>query len=98
MHIVIERRSEAVQKGNDAEAWAIRDPPVAVTGWIRRPAEQPFDLAEKDPRQGRDGRGPVRKESSESLWHRNHPLPARYRGKDAVDEMLSCLRHPAAVA
>jgi|LakMenE01Jun11ns_1017448.scaffolds.fasta_scaffold9528308_1 hypothetical protein len=61
-------------------------------------AEHPFDLAEKDPRQGRDGRGPVRKKSFESLWHRNHPLPDRYRGNDAIDKTRGCLRHPPAIA
>jgi hypothetical protein len=46
----------------------------------------------------RHGLGPVSKESSEPLWHRNHPLPDRHRGYDAVDEMRSCLCHSAAVA
>jgi hypothetical protein len=50
MHMVIERRSEAVQKGHGTESWASRARPVTVTGQARRGTEQPLDLFDEDPR------------------------------------------------
>jgi len=44
MHMVIERRSEAVQQGHGTESWASRARPVTVTGQARRSTEQPLDL------------------------------------------------------
>jgi hypothetical protein len=41
---VIDRRSEAVQKGDGAESRVSRARPVTVTGQARRSTEQPLDL------------------------------------------------------
>ena len=98
MHMVIERRSEAVQKGHGTESWASLARPVTVTGRARRSTKQSFDLFDEDSREGRDCVGPVSEEASQSLRHGDHPLPHGHRGNDAVDEMRSCLCHPAAVA
>jgi hypothetical protein len=95
--VALDRRAETVQEGDGAQAWLRRRRGIISTCGASRFAEQPFDLAEKDPRRGRDGLGPVGKASSEPLWHRNHPLPDGYRGNEAIDKMRSCLRHPAAV-
>jgi hypothetical protein len=69
MHVVIESRSEAVQKGDGAESRASYARPVAVTGRARRSTKQSFDLFDEDPREGRDRVGPIlpgrnRKEST----------------------------------
>jgi hypothetical protein len=102
--VAVDRRAETLQEGDGARAWP-RSRRGIISTWAARcfaeeslSAEQPFDLAEKDPRQGRHGLGPVSNESSEPLWHRNHPLPDRHRGYDAINEMRSCLRHAAAIA
>ncbi len=42
MHVVIERRSEAVQKGDAAESRVSRARPVTVTGRARRSTKQPL--------------------------------------------------------
>jgi len=44
MHMVIERRSKAVQEGDGAESRASYARPVAVTGRARRGTKQPLDL------------------------------------------------------
>lgn len=98
VHVVIERRSEAVQKGDSAESPASHARPVAGTGRVRRGTKQPLDLFDEDPREGRDCVGPVSEEAAQPLRHGDHPLPHGHRGNDAVDEMRSCLCHPAAVA
>ncbi len=36
--------------------------------------------------------------ATQPLRHGDHPLPHGHRGNDAVDEMRSCLCHPAAIA
>jgi hypothetical protein len=51
---VIDRRSEAVQKGDGAESRASRARPVTVTAQDRRGTEQPLDLFDEDPREGCD--------------------------------------------
>jgi hypothetical protein len=59
VHVVIDRRSEAVQKRHGTESRASRARPVTVTGQARRSTEQPLDvggpeagsLVEPDPRQ-----------------------------------------------
>jgi hypothetical protein len=98
MHMVIERRSEAVQKGHGTESWASLARPVTVTGRARRSTKQSLDLFDEDPREGRDRAWAVSEEAAQSLRHGDHPLPHGHRGNDAVDEMRSCLRHSAAVA
>ena len=52
MHVVIECRSEAVQKGHGTKSRASRARPVAVTGRARRRTKQPLDLLDEDPREG----------------------------------------------
>jgi|GEM_PF-4804104 len=52
MHMVIERRSEAVQKGDGAESRASYARPVAGTGRARRSAQQSLDLSKRDLRAG----------------------------------------------
>jgi hypothetical protein len=96
--VVIDRRSEAVQKGHGTESRASRARPVTVTGQARRSTEQPLELFDEDPREGRDCVGPISEEAAQPLRHGDHPLPHRHRGNDAVDEMRSCLCHPAAIA
>jgi hypothetical protein len=54
MHVVIERGSESVQKGDGADARASRDRPFTFTGRASRAAEQPLDLTDEDPREGCD--------------------------------------------
>ena len=98
VHMVIERRSEAVQKGDGAESRASYARPVAGTGRARRSTKQSLDLFDEDPREGRDRAWAVSKEAAQSLRDGDHPLPHGHRGNDAVDEMRSCLCHPAAVA
>ena len=95
--MVIERRSEAVQKAHGTESWASLARPVTVTGRARRSTKQSFDLFEEDSREGRDCLGPVSEEASQPLRDGDHPLPHGHRGNDAVDEMRSCLCHPAAL-
>ena len=53
VHVVIERRSEALQKGDGVESRASRARPVTVTGQARRSTEQPLDLFDEDPRDDR---------------------------------------------
>jgi hypothetical protein len=98
VHMVIERRSEAVQKGDGTESRASRARPVTVTGRARRSTKQSLDLFDEDPREGCDRAWAVSEEAAQSLRHGDHPLPHGHRGNDAVDEMRSCLRHSAAVA
>jgi hypothetical protein len=98
MHMVIERRSEAVQKGDGAESRASRARPVTVTGQARRSTKQPLYSRDEDSREGRDRAWAVSEEAAQSLRHGDHPLPYGHRGNDVVDEMRSCLRHPAAIA
>jgi hypothetical protein len=98
VHVVIERRSEAVQKGDGAESRASLARPVTVTGQARRSTEQLLDLFDEDLREGRDCVGPVSEEAAQPLQHGDHPLPHRHRRNDVVDEMRSCLCHPATVA
>ena len=102
--MAVDRRAETVKEGDGARARPRSHRGIISTCGTHRFAEeslsakQPFDLAEKDPCQSRHGLGPVGKESSEPLWHRNYPLPNRHRGYDSVGEMRSYLCHPAAVA
>jgi hypothetical protein len=96
--VVIDRRSEAVQKGDGTESRASRARPVTVTGQARRSTEQPLYSRNEDPREGCDRAWAVGEEAAQSLRHGDRPLPHGHRGNDAVDEMLSCLRHPAAIA
>jgi hypothetical protein len=98
VHMVIDRRSEAVQKEDGAESRASYARPVAGTGRARRSTKQSLDLFDEDPREGRDRAWAVSKEAAQSLRHGDHPLPHGHRGNDAVDEMRSCLCHPAAIA
>ena len=50
MHMVIERRSEAVQKGDGTESRASYAGPVAGTGRARRSTKQSFYSRDEDPR------------------------------------------------
>ncbi len=92
---MIESRSEAVQKGDGAESRASYARPVAGTGRARRSSKQSFYSRDEDPREGRDRVWAVSEEAAQSLRHGDHPLPHRYRRNDVVDEMRSCLCHPA---
>ena len=98
MHMVIERRSEAVQKGDGTESRASRARPVTVTGRARRSTKQSLYSRDQDSREGCDRAWAVSEEAAQSLRHGDHPLPHGHRGSDAVDEMRSCLRHSAAIA
>jgi hypothetical protein len=98
VHVVIDRRSEAVQKGDGTEPRTSRARPVAVTGRARRGTKQPLDLFDEDPREGRYRALAVSEKAAQSLRDGDRPLPHGHRGNDAVDEMRSCLRHSAAVA
>ncbi len=96
--MVIERRSEAVQKGHDTESWASLARPVTVTGRARRSTKQSFDLFDEDSREGRDCVGPVSEGAAQPLRHGDHPLPHGNRRDDVIDEMGGGLRHVPAIA
>ena len=98
MHVVIERRSKAVQKGDGTEPRTSRARPFTGTGQVRRSTKQPLDLFDEDPREGCYRALAVSEKAAQPLRDRDHPLPHGHRGNDAVDEMRSCLRHSAAVA
>ena len=65
--MVIERRSEAVQKGDGAESRASYARPVTVTGRARRSTKQSLDLFDEDPREGCDRAWAVSEEAAQSL-------------------------------
>ena len=67
VHVVIERRPEAVQKEDAAESPVSRARPVTLSGRVRRAAKQPLDLFDEDPRQGCDRAGPVSEETPQRL-------------------------------
>jgi hypothetical protein len=50
MHVVIERRSKAVQKGHGTETRASRARPFTGTGQVRRSTEQPLNLFDRSSR------------------------------------------------
>jgi cytochrome oxidase assembly protein ShyY1 len=78
--MVIERRSEAVQKGDGAESRASRARPVTVTGRARRSTKQSLYSRDEDPREGRDCVGPVSEERSTAC-------PAESEAEDATGEV-----------
>ena len=59
MHMVVEGRAEAMQKGDAAEPGAGGCGGGGVKRAACRSAEQPLDLIKKDLREGSDGSGSV---------------------------------------
>jgi hypothetical protein len=83
MHMVIERGSEAVQKGDGTESRASRARPVTVTGRARRSTKQSLDLFDEDPREGCYRAWAVSEKAAQSLRERDHPLPhGRSQGRE----------------
>ncbi len=87
MHMVIERRSEAVQKAYGTESWASLARPATVTGRARRSTKQSLYSRDEDPREARDRDWAVSEEAAQSLRLGDHPLPHGHRGNNAIDEM-----------
>jgi hypothetical protein len=67
VHVVIESRSEAVQKGDGAESRASYARPIAVTGRASRSTKQSFDLFDEAPREGRYRALAVSEEAAQPL-------------------------------
>ena len=65
--MMVERRTEAVQKGDAAEPRAGGCGGGGVTRAACRSAEQPLDLIKKDLREGCDGSGAVGEKAPQSL-------------------------------
>jgi len=59
VHVVVERRAEAVQEGDGAEPWASGCGGAGVTRRACGSAQQPLDLLKKDSRESGDGRRPI---------------------------------------
>jgi hypothetical protein len=79
MHMVIERRSEAVQKGDGTASRASRARPVTVTGRARRSTKQSLYSRDEDPlaREGHD----------KALSARSTACPAKSEAEDAAGEV-----------
>jgi len=84
VHVVVERRSEAVQEGDGAEP---RADGGRVTRDACRSAQQSLDLSKEDSRDGCDSVGSVGEHAAQSLRHGNHPLPHGHRRDDVIGEM-----------
>ena len=75
VHMVVERRAKAMQKGDATEPRAGGCGGVGISRDTCRSADQPLDLVKKDLREGCDGSGAVCEKPAQPLRHRNHPLP-----------------------
>ena len=93
MHVVVQRRAEAVQEGDAAESRAGGCGGGGVNRHVCRSAQQPLDLSKKDLRESGDGRRPIGEKTPQSLRHGNHPLPHGHRRDDVIGEMGYCLGH-----
>jgi hypothetical protein len=60
MHVVVERRAEAVEEGDATEPRAGSTRCVGSSGDACGSAQQSLDLVKEDPRERRDGSGTVR--------------------------------------
>ncbi len=60
--------------------------------------EQLLDLIQKNPRQRRDGLGPLSENPPQPLGQGDDPLPHGHRRDDVIDEVGRSLRHVPAVA
>ena len=98
VHVVVERRAEAVQEGDGSESRVRGWEGVGVNRYACRSAQQPLDLSKKDLREGLDGRRPVGEKISQSLRHGDHPLPHGHRRDDVIGEMGGGLGHVPDVA
>jgi len=98
VNMVVERRTEAVQKGDATEPRASGGGRVGFNRYDCRSAQQSLDLGKKDFREGRDGWGSVDKKAPQSLRHGDHPLPHGHRRDDVIGEVRRRLGHVAAVA
>jgi hypothetical protein len=95
--VVVERRAEAVQKGDAAEPRAGTCGGIGVPGATCHSAQHSLDLVEEDLREGGDGLGPVGKHAAQSLRQGDHPLPHGHRRDDVIGEVGGGLGHVAAV-
>ena len=95
--MMVERRAEAVQKGDAAEPWA-----GGRCGSVPRDAcgsaQQPLDLVKKDLRECGDGRGSIGEHAAQTLRHGDHPLPHGHRWNHVIREVRGGLRHVPTVA
>ena len=87
VHVVVERRAEAVQEGDGAEPRVGGREGVGVNRYACRSAQQSLDLGKKDLREGPDGRRPVGEKTSQPLRHGDHPLPHGHRRDDVIGEV-----------
>ena len=98
MHVVVDRRAEAVQEGDAAEPRAGSTRRVGSSGDTGGRDQSPLDLVEEDSRDSGDGSGSVGEKPAQSLRHRNHPLPYGHRRDDVIGEVCGGLCHVATVA
>jgi hypothetical protein len=98
VHVVVERRAEAVQEGDATEPRAGRTGCLGIRGPARRREQLLFDLGQEDLRERRDGSGPVGEHAAQPLRHRDHPLPHRHRPDDVIGEVGGRLGHVATIA
>ena len=87
MHVVVERRAEAVQEGDAAEPRAGSTRCVGSSGDTGGRDQSPLDLVEEDSRDGGDGLGSVGEKAPQPLRHGDHPLPHRHRRDDVIGEV-----------
>jgi hypothetical protein len=87
MHVVVERRAEAVEEGDATEPRAGSTRCVGSSGDACGSAQQSLDLVKEDPRERRDGSGPVGEEAAQPLRHGDHPLPHGHRRDDVIDKI-----------
>jgi hypothetical protein len=85
VHVVVERRAEAVQEGDGSESRVGGG--AGGNRYACRSAQQSLDLGKKDLREGPDGRRPVGEKTSQPLRHGDHPLPHGHRRDDVIGEM-----------
>jgi hypothetical protein len=79
MHVVVERRTEAVEEGDGAEPRARGRGCVDSIGDACGSAQQSLDLIKEDLREGVYSCGPVGKHAAQALGDGDHPLPHGHR-------------------
>jgi hypothetical protein len=98
VHVMVERRAEAMQEGDGAESRAGGRGCVGSRVDTGGREQQPLDLSKKDLRERCDGLGAVGEHTAQSLRHRNHPLPYGDRRNNVIGEVCGGLCHVATVA
>ena len=94
MHVLVERRAEAVDEGDGTE-------PRACGGGTReacRSAQESLYSRDEDPREGCDRALAVGEEAAQPLGHGDHPLAHGHWWDDMIDQVCGRLRHASAIA